>query len=280
MKLKSLLLTLLVLYINTIYCELKIHKKVLENGLTILVLPKTDIPQVMLNMVVGVGSKDEEINEKGIAHLIEHMFFKGTTSYSETDIDKIIYKLSGKMNAATSQDWTRYWFYVPSIYWKEILPLMAELMHACSFKDEHIDSEFKVVIQELKMRNDNYHLTLWEELLKLIFTPHPYSHPIIGYKEDIWNLHSQDLRNFYNKHYHPNNAVLVIVGDVVPEEVFEACGATLSILKPKLDHKRGTFPFVHDIVSKTVTIYRAVNHPIVVNGYCLPKTTSYNIDLY
>ena len=273
---KSLLLTLILLFTPFCNATLNLHKKVLDNGLTILVLPRNTTPEVMFNMVIGVGSRDEETHEKGIAHLIEHMIFKGTEIYSETDMNLISYKLSAQMNAQTSYDFTQYHLNVPSVHWHHVLPIMAEIITNCSLKDDHLDSEFKVVLQEMKMRRDRYEIALFEELFKTIFTPHPYSHPIIGYKQDIWNLHSDDLKKFYKKHYHPNNAALVIVGDVKPESVFEQCKTVFSHLKPEPNYKRTTFNFTTDTAQKNVILYRSVQHPKVTNAYALPGLSSAN----
>ena len=114
----------------------QVFKKILDNGLTILVRPNHIIPKTSLQLWYNVGSKDEKTGEKGIAHLIEHMIFKGTEKLSESDIDKITRKLSGSCNAFTSYDYTGYLFDFPSHHWHEALNIMADCMRNCSFKQD------------------------------------------------------------------------------------------------------------------------------------------------
>jgi zinc protease len=172
-------------------------KKVLPNGMTVLVRAVHTIPKVSIQLWYNVGSKDEMTGEKGIAHLIEHMIFKGTQgkdslNMSEVDINTIAHKLSGNSNAFTAQDFTGYRFDFPTHHWKEALPIMADSMRHAAFKDELLNSEMKAVIQELKMRRDRYSIDLIENLMSTIFADHPYHYPIIGFKQDLWNVHSTD----------------------------------------------------------------------------------------
>src|SRR3990172_3903000 len=151
-----------------------VQKKVLSNGMTVLVRPLHMIPKVSLQLWYNVGSKDEKSGEKGIAHLIEHMIFKGTKKLSESDINVVSHMLSGSINAFTSWDYTGYLFNFPTQNWKETLPIMADCMLNCAFKDDHLNSEMKAVIQELKMYRDNYQMSLLEEIMGSIFVDHPY----------------------------------------------------------------------------------------------------------
>ena len=176
--------------------ETVVSKKILENGLTVLVRSSHAVPKVSIQLWYNVGSKDEKTGEKGIAHLIEHMIFKGTKKLSESDINMITQKLSGVCNAFTSYDYTGYLFDFPSHHWQEALPIMADCMRNCTFKEEHLNSEMKAVIQELKMYRDNYSSSLIEHMISAIFNDHPYHYPIIGFKHDLWSLKSADLISF------------------------------------------------------------------------------------
>ena len=195
-------------------CE--IYKHMLRNGLTILCWPQHQIPKVSAQIWYDVGSKDEGPHQKGIAHLIEHMVFKGTEKLSESDINLITHKLSGYSNAFTSHDYTGYVFDFPSQHWRHALQIFADCMVNCSFKEDMLNAELKAVIQELKMYNDDYVTTLLEKLLGAIFHDHPYHYPVIGYKKDLWSLERGALVDFYQKHYVPNNATLVVVATSIP----------------------------------------------------------------
>ncbi|MFI5333372.1 MAG: M16 family metallopeptidase [Candidatus Babeliales bacterium] len=252
-----------------------VFKDTLDNGMTVLVRPVHSIPHVAIQLWYNVGSKDEKTGEKGIAHLIEHMIFKGTAgkkslNLAESDINIITHMLSGSCNAFTFYDYTGYEFNFPVHNWKYALPIMADCMKHAAFKEDHLSSEMKAVIQELKMRKDNYTLSLVESLITAIFTDHPYHYPIIGYKQDLWSVHSDDLHAFYKKHYVPNNATLVVVGDVDPEEVFALAHKSFGHIPEDTSYTRPTFLLHKDIIAKSVTLYRDVQQPVVVLGYVIP----------
>ncbi len=257
----------------------RIEKKVLSNGLTILVVPRNSCAPVCVYLLYDVGSKHEKDGEKGIAHLIEHMIFKGTEKLSETDIKLIVNKLSGNCNAHTSMDYTGYYFNIPAAHWQQILPIMEECMQHAAFKEEHLTSEMKVVIQELKRDRDNFYREIWQELCKLVYSDHPYHYPLIGYKHDLWNLYSDNLHRFYNKHYHPNNAALVVVGDIDPQEVFAQAETHFGQI-PAHDIPKGEFYSTPDISSKAITLYRNVAQPKVVLCYVVPGSIAKHDNTY
>lgn len=245
-------------------------KYTLENGLTILVVPVHSAPKVSAQIWYGVGSKDEKSGEKGLAHLLEHMIFKGTEKLSESDINMITQKLSGYANAFTSYDYTGYLFDFPKQNWEIALDIFADCMTNCTFKEDLLHAELKAVIQELKMYKDNYSSTLVEEMLSSIFTDHPYHYPIIGFKQDLWRITRDNLMAFYKKHYVPNNAVLVVTGDVDPHDVHEKAKKIFGHIKPSAGYQREHFHHNPDIISKTVTLYRDVQQPLVALAWVVP----------
>lgn len=252
----------------------QIYKKILDNGLTVLVRPNHIIPKTSLQLWYNVGSKDEKTGEKGIAHLIEHMIFKGTNILSESDINMITHKLSGSCNAFTSYDYTGYLFDFPSHHWHEGLTIMADCMRNCTFKQELLNSEMKAVVQELKMYRDNYVSTLIQQMMATIFPDHPYHYPVIGFKQDLWNLKRDSLVSFYQKHYIPNNATLVVVGDVNPEEVFAYAQKVFGHIEPNWDYKKEEFYHGTDIENTAVTLYRDVNNATVALAFTVPGARS------
>lgn len=256
-----------------------VKKYALDNGMTVLVLESHQIPIVSIQIWYNVGSKDEQTGEKGIAHLIEHMIFKGTAGESslnlaESDINLIVRTLSGSCNAFTTQDFTGYKFDLPTQNWQQILPIIADCMTNCAFKDDHLNSEMKAVIQELKMRKDNYLSSLAESMITAMFPDHPYHYPIIGFKQDLWNVNGQDLKQFYQKHYAPNNATLVVVGDVKADEVAQLAEQYFGHIPTDTSYTRPEFYLNKDISSKSVTIYRDVAQPTVLLGYTVPGLTN------
>lgn len=248
----------------------KVFKEILANGLTVLVVPRHTIPKVSIQLWYNVGSKNEKSGEKGIAHLIEHMIFKGTHILSECDINLITHKLSGYCNAFTSYDYTGYLFDFPSQHWVEALPIMADCMRNCTFREEFLNSELKAVIQELKMYKDDYVSSIIEYMLSAIFNDHPYHHPIIGYKQDLWNLNRDSLVNFYKNHYVPNSATLVIVGDVDEKTVFTEAHKYFGNIAPDLNYKKEQFYHSPDLRSYSITTYRDVKQPLVILSWVIP----------
>lgn len=260
----------------------QVFKKKLKNGLTILLVPRHDIPKVSLQLWYNVGSKDELTGQRGLAHLIEHMIFKGTEKLSESDINAITYRLSGSCNAFTSNDYTGYLFDMPSQHWKEIVPIMADCMSNCTFKQQHLNSELKAVIQELKMYNDDYLSTLIERMVGSMFIDHPYHYPIVGYKQDLWGIQRQKLVDFYKKFYGPDNATMVIVGDFDPEEAYLVIEKEFGAIPSLGAIERPEFYHSFDVASTETTIYRDVQQPILVFGWAIPGTKSkkdYHFDL-
>ncbi|MFC1845652.1 M16 family metallopeptidase [Candidatus Dependentiae bacterium] len=247
-----------------------ISKVTLDNGFTLLICPLHTIPKVAVQIWYGVGSKNEKVGQKGIAHFIEHMIFKGTEKLAEPDIGLVASRLSGSCNAFTSQDYTGYLFDFPTQHWQEALPILSDCMRNCTFKQELFDSELKAVIQELKMYKDDYEDTLTEQMMTAIFAGHPYHHPIIGYKRDLWNLRRDALLSFYNKHYVPNNATLVVVGNIDIASVIKDVGREFGGLSKSEDYSPQQFYPPADTVSKAVSIYRDVQQPLIQFSFFIP----------
>ncbi|MBA3954229.1 insulinase family protein [Candidatus Dependentiae bacterium] len=270
------------LFTEVVMPSSRVFKQVLPNGLTVLVMPRKTIPKVSTQLWYNVGSKDEKTGEKGIAHLIEHMIFKGTGTLSECDINMITHKLSGSCNAFTSYDYTGYLFDFPSQHWHEALPIMADCMRSSSFKEEFLNSELKAVIQELKMYKDDYASSVIELMISAIFPDHPYHHPIIGYKQDLWSLNRDNLVAFYEHHYVPNNATLVVVGDVEAQEVFEKAHKAFGNIPTAQGYVREQYYHSPDLKNYEVAIYRDITQPIVIVGWIIPgarKAVDYLIDI-
>lgn len=253
-----------------------VYKKILLNGLTVLVRQVTDIPKVSMQLWYHVGSKDEQTGEKGLAHLIEHMIFKGTNTLSESDINMITHKLSGYTNAFTSYDYTAYVFDFPTQHWQEGLFLFSDCMRNCRFDEQMLNSELKAVIQELKMYKDDYIDTLISKMFAGIFYDHPYKYPIIGFKQDLWSVNRETLFDFYQHHYIPNNVTLVVVGDVTPEEVFVEAEKYFGSLKANPSYKRVEFYHGKDLVASSAVVRRDVQQPEVLRGLVLPGLSSGN----
>lgn len=248
----------------------------LNNGLTVLVCPKKNAEQVSIQLWYNVGSKHEKNGEKGIAHFIEHMIFKGTANLTESDINLTVSKLSGSCNAFTSYDYTGYLFDIPVANWDKVLPVMADCMSNCSFKQEHLNSEVKAVIQELKMYKDNYGATLAETMVTNLFESHPYHYPIIGYKQDLWSVTRETLISFYKKYYTPDNAVMIVVGNVDPEEVHKKIEKEFAHIPAGKGWNNETFFLNEDVKRKSIRLFRDIKQPICTISYLVPGIVTKN----
>lgn len=255
----------------------RVIKTTLDNGLTILVCPKKDVSTVSVQLWYNVGAKHEKNGERGIAHFIEHMIFKGTKTISETDIPFITSKLSGYCNAFTSYDYTTYVFDLPVANWDKILPVMADCMSNCTLRQDHLNSELKAVIQELKMGKDNYARNLLLNMVTNIFESHPYHYSTIGFKQDLWTVSQESLLNFYKKYYTPDNAVMVIVGDVDPVEVHQKIAQEFGDIPAGNGWNTQEFYVNEDIKAKSVTLYREVQQSIFDIAYVVPGIATKNL---
>jgi len=197
---------------------LDIKEKTLKNGLKVYVIEEHSSPVVSVQVWYKVGSKNEVVGITGSAHLLEHMMFRGTKEIK--DFSQIIDELGGMDNAFTSFDETAYWCEIPSSAVEKVLYMEADRMRNITF--DGFDEERNVVIEERRWRTENDQRgALWEALFSTIFWAHPYRNPVIGWRSDLENVNLERVKQFYETYYAPNNAYLIVVGDVKAEEVFK-----------------------------------------------------------
>jgi len=197
---------------------LDIKEKTLKNGLKVYVIEEHSSPVVSVQVWYKVGSKNEVVGITGSAHLLEHMMFRGTKEIK--DFSQIIDELGGMDNAFTSFDETAYWCEIPSSAVEKVLYMEADRMRNITF--DGFDEERNVVIEERRWRTENDQRgALWEALFSTIFWAHPYRNPVIGWRSDLENVNLEKIKQFYETYYAPNNAYLIVVGDVKAEEVFK-----------------------------------------------------------
>jgi len=199
-----------------------IERTLLENGLTLLTVELNDHPLVATVMLYGVGSVDEPAGKSGLAHLMEHMMFRGTREHPAGAIDSVTGRLGGLNNAVTTHDTTSYYFVMPAAEWRTPLALEADRMVGCELSELAFEAERRIALEERGMLDDDPEALADEELDRIAFGAHPYGRPVVGEREDIERLSVEDLRAFYAAHYSPSNAVLVVCGDVLADEVRSA----------------------------------------------------------
>lgn len=253
-----------------------IKKKILPNGMTIIAARVAFVPKVLVQIAYDVGAAVEEQGEKGLAHLVEHMIFKGTSSLQEGAIDAIARKYGAEFNAYTSSDETSYWFEVDRENWKNFIPMFADCMKNVSFDKEHLASEVKAVIQELNMYRDKPVSRMVEIALRLGFPAnHPYHNPVIGYKEDLASVNSDVLKKFYKKYYHPERAVLFMVGDLDPADALSYAEGYFNDIPGGGSVEFNKFPeVVHDLTVNVTRIYEHVQQEQAMFYWVIPGLRS------
>lgn len=196
----------------------QLQKITLDNGLTVILKESHSSPVVAFNMWVNVGSAYENDNEAGIAHVFEHMLFKGTKKRGVGGIAKEVDEAGGYINAYTSNDMTVYHLAIASRYFDTGLDIISDAIQNSTFDPEELKKEELVILEELKMGKDEPSSRAYEELLATAYEKHSYKRPIIGYEETVKSLTREHILNFYKQWYVPNNMVLVVVGDFKKEE--------------------------------------------------------------
>ncbi len=241
----------------------KIKKVVLENGMTILAYQDASTPKVLIQIAYDIGSAVEQSHERGLAHLIEHMIFKGTDKLAEGDIDAIACKFGASFNAFTSNDVTSYYFQTNKLNWRNFADILFDCMKNARFDEQHLASELKAVVQELNMYKDQHIRAMFEKAISLAFPPnHPYHFPIIGYKEELARLKAYDLKHFYKKYYHPERATLFLVGDIDLDEDVKFVCDVFSKLEKTESAFRAHFPeLIKEPEVLSTTIYHEIQRP-------------------
>ncbi|MDR2164410.1 MAG: insulinase family protein [Zoogloeaceae bacterium] len=206
----------------------------LANGLKVIVQEDHRAPVVTHMVWYRVGSVDEVDGSSGLAHMLEHMMFKGTPSVPDGEFSRRVAAAGGHENAFTSNDYTAYFQQVPREKLDEMMTLEADRMRHLSVAPQEFAQERKVVMEERRLRTeDNPHALLFEQSNAVAFQAHPYRRPVIGWMNDIENMTAADARAWHATWYTPNNAILVVTGDVAHEAVFKLAQRRYGVLKPR-----------------------------------------------
>jgi zinc protease len=206
---------------STLSGAFQVRKVKFPNGLKLLILKDDSSPTFAYQTWFDVGSRNEVIGKTGLAHLFEHMMFKGTSKYPDGKFDSILEQagVEGE-NAFTSNDHTVYVQELPNNRLDLIIELESDRMTNLIVDDQSFKTEREVVQNERRLRKENSpEGTLYQTLFETIFSDSPYHWPVIGYEEDLTAMNAQDARDFYQRYYSPDRATIVVVGDVNESEV-------------------------------------------------------------
>ncbi len=198
------------------------HEFMLNNGLKLIVREDHRAPTVAHMVWYRAGSMDEVNGKTGVAHVLEHMMFKGTHKVKAGEFSKLVAAVGGRENAFTSRDYTAYFQQVEKSKLDEVIRLEADRMSNLNFDDAEFLKEIQVVMEERRLRTeDNPSSLLNESLMATAYMSSPYRHPVIGWMNDLQNMKPADARDWYRSWYSPNNATVVISGDVDPKQILK-----------------------------------------------------------
>lgn len=192
----------------------------LKNGLQVVVIPDHRVPVVTHMVWYRVGSADEEMGKSGLAHFFEHLMFKGTKKFGKEQFSKIVARNGGVLNAFTSMDYTAYYERIALNRLPLVMEMEADRMRNLIITDDVFYPERDVVIEERNMRVENSPIALlYEQINAALFQNSGYGIPVIGWRHELEQLTREQAVDFYNTHYAPNNAILVVAGDITAQEL-------------------------------------------------------------
>jgi zinc protease len=249
----------------------------LNNGLEVVVVPDHRAPVVTHMIWYKVGAADEIAGRSGLAHFLEHLMFKGTARNPGNTFSQEVAAIGGQENAFTTSDYTGFFQRVPRDYLKEMMAFEADRITGLVLTDDVVRPELNVVLEEQNMRvANNPSARLVEQMDAALYLNHPYGRPVIGWRPEIESLDRDEALAFYRRFYTPNNAIVVIAGDVTPEEIRADAEETYGKVAPRAEiapRRRPKEPVQE--APRTVTLADArVEQPSVNRIYLAPSRTT------
>jgi zinc protease len=245
----------------------------LANGMQVLVIPDHRAPVATQMLWFRVGAVDDPPGISGLAHFFEHMMFRGTKAYPDDAFSQIIAKNGGETNAFTDHDYTAFYEQIAKDRLPLAMKLEADRLANLDLSDSHVAPERDVVLEERRMRVDNEPQSLMSEQMRAaLHLSHPYGRPVIGWAEEVRRIDRVSAQDFYDHHYAPNNATLVIAGDVTPEEVRQMAQDAYGKVPSRTLAPRAEFAEPPRMAETRMTIVRAdARVPIFSRLYRVPS---------
>ena len=204
---------------STVFAAETLQKFNLENGQTVIIKEVKSNPIVTMDTWIKTGSVNENEANNGVSHFLEHLFFKGSKNHAPGEFDKLLETKGAITNAATSKDFTHYYITIPSKYFDEALSLHADMLLNPLIPRKELERERKVVLEEIAKDENSPTSVVYDNLVKMLYSEHPYKRKVIGKRNVISTIHRDEILDYYNKWYAPGNMVTVIVGDVDTNDV-------------------------------------------------------------
>ncbi|HEB78268.1 MAG TPA: insulinase family protein [Methylothermaceae bacterium] len=253
----------------------KVHEFRLDNGLKVLVKEDHRAPVVVSQIWYKVGSSYEYEGITGISHLLEHMMFKGTAKHGPGEFSRIIAEHGGRENAFTGHDYTSYFETLEKSRLPVAFELEADRMRNLLLDEKEFAKEKQVVLEERRMRTDDQpRAKTHEHFMATAFTNGPYRNPVIGWPADIEALTIEDLRQWYRRWYAPNNATLVVVGDVEPQTVLQLARQWFGPLQPSEIPPLKPRTEVKQLGERRLVVKLPAKLPYLLMGYKVPVLAS------
>jgi zinc protease len=250
----------------------------LGNGLQVVVIPDHRTPVVTHMIWYRVGSADETPGKSGLAHFLEHLMFKGTSKHPAGEFSQTVLRIGGNENAFTSTDYTGYFQRVPREQLGKMMDFEADRMTGLILQDENVLPERDVVLEEYNMRvANNPDARLTEQIMAALYLNHPYGRPVIGWHQEIEKLDREDALAFYRRFYAPNNAIVVIAGDVDANDVRAMAEQTFGKVaaQPAIPARRLRPQEPEPVAPRTVTLADPhVEQPGLKRTYLVPSAAT------
>ena len=275
MNFRILIFALFCLPVSVYSSGVKVHERIFDNGLKVLVKEDHRSPVVVSQIWYKVGSSYEPGGITGISHMLEHMMFKGTEKYPAGEFSRIVAENGGRENAFTGRDYTAYFQTMEKSRLEVSFELEADRMRNLRLNPDELKKELEVVTEERRMRTDDKPRSKTREFfMAMAFANSPYKNPVIGWPSDIANYQVDDLQAWYQRWYAPNNATLVVVGDIKPDEVFLLAEKYFSEIKTsELKAVKPQAEIQQQGIRKT-TIKLPAKLPYILMGYKVPVLNS------
>jgi zinc protease len=255
--------------------EYPVTTRTLKNGMKVLVQTDHSIPNVALYVFYRIGSRNERPGTTGLSHFFEHMMFNGAKKYGPGDLDKVMEANGGANNAYTTRDVTVYQDWFPRSALSLIYDMESDRIRDLSFDPEKVKSEREVVASERRLSVDNENSgVLDEQLWATSYIAHPYQWPVVGWMSDIEHWTMEDLKHHFEMGYSPNNATMVVVGDVSPEEIFKLCETYIEPIPTHPAPPPVTTVEPPQVGERRLVVHKAAELPLLMLGYHVPQTNS------
>lgn len=249
-----------------------ITEHTLKNGLKVIIIEEHKSPVATFQVWYRAGSMNEPLGKSGLSHLLEHMMFKGTEQHGPSELSMIIQRNGGTDNAYTTKDHTAYFELMPSDKISLPIGLEADRMKNLALDDREVMAERSVVMEERRLRyEDDPQNALYEEVVAAAFKAHPYQRPVIGWMSDLKSIEKNDLQQYYKQHYAPNNAFVIVVGDVSTEEILKTIDETYGDLEPAPESKSHQFDEPEQRGERRIYLRREAELPYLLMAYHVPN---------